>query len=387
MLLKNKFFVALTGTITVYSILISIASYQIISTNEKEITSVATSVENKYIHKNVSHYANNISQFLNLEMKEIDSISQRYAEIIKGAGENTNNILKISNDELRKYSTSVYLTKVKVIPLNENDKFTIKQYYVDNGFYLTFKINITRLIYKLARKQNEDGFLSLIIDQDMNMVTKNNNAQKYLSEYKVKLNDITKIKELTFNEMITMRNISTKTAWDSEIHLGKEKYIVAIQPVKDYPWNVAVLIKKKTTTSYSQELTEKIHNNYNVFIKKIINTIIMLTILTLLLSTFITNYIKGPLILFSQWIKEIQEGNYEYNNPLLYRKDELGALARNVALMAQHISTLVDDLERKIDDRTNKLKNLKKLLNQPILKNPSSLQIYHTNLERLLMQF
>ncbi len=368
MLLKNKFFVALTGTITVYSILISIASYQIISTNEKEITSVATSVENKYIHKNVSHYANNISQFLNLEMKEIDSISQRYAEIIKGAGENTNNILKISNDELRKYSTSVYLTKVKVIPLNENDKFTIKQYYVDNGFYLTFKINITRLIYKLARKQNEDGFLSLIIDQDMNMVTKNNNAQKYLSEYKVKLNDITKIKELTFNEMITMRNISTKTAWDSEIHLGKEKYIVAIQPVKDYPWNVAVLIKKKTTTSYSQELTEKIHNNYNVFIKKIINTIIMLTILTLLLSTFITNYIKGPLILFSQWIKEIQEGNYEYNNPLLYRKDELGALARNVALMAQHISTLVDDLERKIDDRTNKLKKSKEIAESANIK-------------------
>ena len=94
----------------------------------------------------------------------------------------------------------------------------------------------------------------------------------------------------------------------------------------------------------------------------------MLTILTLLLSTFITNYIKGPLILFSQWIKEIQEGNYEYNNPLLYRKDELGALARNVALMAQHISTLVDDLERKIDDRTNKLKKSKEIAESANIK-------------------
>ncbi len=368
MLLKNKFFVALTGTITIYSILISVATYQIIAINEKEITSVTTNVENKYIHRNVSHYANDMSNHLSVKLKEISHISNKYANILKKNSNNIEDVLNKSNEELRKYSTSTYLMNDEIIFTNKNDRFTIKQYKINNGIYLTFKTNITRLVYSISESQTRNDFLSLIIDQDMNVVTKNKSAQQYLSEYKEKLNDITKIEELTFDEMITMRNISTKKAWDSEIHLGKELYIIATQPINNYPWNVAVLIKKKTAKSYSEELTNKIHNNYNTFIKKIISSIIMLTILTLFISTLIANYIKGPLILFSQWIREIQNGNYEYNNPLLYRKDELGALARNVSLMAQHISTLVYDLEKKIDDRTNRLKKSKELAESANIK-------------------
>ncbi len=359
MLLKNKFFVALAGTIIAYSVFISFTSYKIITSNQEEIKTIATNAENKYLHQSALHYSFDVSNSLNRKMIEIKNISKRYVELIKNIRSiKSRDILDTAVQELKKYSTNVTISDVKIRYTTDETHVT-QQYKINESTYLIFQTDVTELLNKLKNKDYYSDFVTIIVDKNMNVVTDNSDSKQYLSLYKQKLKDITKLDEISYDLMIAMRKIEKKETWDSEIKINGEDHIIAIQPVKDLPWSIVTLIKKKLSINYDQDLTNKIDNNYILFSNKLFNTIIFITLFTLITSILITYYVKGPLILFSEWIKEIQRGNYEYNNPLLYRKDELGTLARNVSLMAQDISILVNNLESKITERTKLLQQSK----------------------------
>ncbi|MDD9158192.1 ATP-binding protein [Aliivibrio sp. S4TY2] len=362
MLLKNKFFITLTGSITIYAIAISIASFQIISDNEKEITIAAKNVENKYIEEIVSDYASDISDSLSAELDDIKSIEHRYLDLIKEIGNlNTKNMIQISTMELEKHSTVAYITNKETIINKEPTDILTRQYKINPDLFLNFETNISSIIRKISNDKNHTKFTTLLIDTDINMLTGDKLSNKYLKKYKNKFNDPKGITTLNKSERVMLEKIKRKEEWNSEMGFDNEQYIAAIRPVIGYSWNIGVIIKKKDSKTYNQELTKKIHNNYNAIVYKIISMVIIITIITLITSTIITNYIKNTLVLFNKWIKEIRHGNYEYNNPLLDRKDELGILARNVSKMAQHVSTRVDNLEGEINDRTDKLKKAKEI--------------------------
>ncbi|WP_122032106.1 ATP-binding protein [Aliivibrio sp. EL58] len=360
MLLKNKFFIALTGSITIYAIAISIASFQIISDNEKEITIAAKNVENKYIEEIVSDYASDISDSLSAKMEDIKNIEHRYVGLIKEIDHlNAKNMVKISTSELEKYSTIAYITTKKLNIEKEVTDISTRQYKIKTALYLNFETNISSLINNISDDKNHTKFTTLLIDTDINMLTGNDISKKYLQQYKDSIHIGRGI--LNKNKVLMLEKLKNKEKWNSEMEFGNERYIAAIRPIIGYPWNIGIIIKKKDSKTYNQELTSKIHNNYSAIVYKIISMVGILTIITLITSTIITNYIKNTLVLFNRWIKEIRHGNYEYNNPLLDRKDELGILARNVSKMAQHVSTRVDNLEGEINDRTDKLKKAKEI--------------------------